>query len=189
LEFLERYGARPYMDKIPTIRHPIMEFFYAYHTFIQKWAEQFISRAEFTFMPELFPGMIVELEMKHGTGDDFDNKPNSITFYVKDVSHNFSYESGFSTTATLMAPGTTSKHNDWAMVLVNPPNVQGEYKKNKKIKIAGPNKNTKKTNKKSATKPKRGHKKATSRGSQNPNPPRTDSLQFPGIDQTDGGNN
>ena len=60
---------------------------------------------------------------------------------------------------------------------------------NKKIKIAGPNKNTKKTNKKSATKPKRGHKKATSRGSQNPNPPRTDSLQFPGIDQTDGGNN
>jgi hypothetical protein len=172
LEFLERYGARPYMDKIPTIRHPIMEFFYAYHTFIQKWAEQFISRAEFTFMPELFPGMIVELEMKHGTGDDFDNKPNSITFYVKDVSHNFSYESGFSTTATLMAPGTTSKHNDWAMVLVNPPNVQGEYKKNKTIKIAGPKKNTKKTNKKGATKPKQGNKKATSRGSQRQNPPR-----------------
>lgn len=188
LAFLERYGARPYMDKIPTIRHPIMEFFYAYHTFIQKWAEQFISKAEFTFMPELFPGMIIELEMKHGTGDDFDSKPTSITFYVKDVSHNFSYESGFSTTATLMAPGTTSKQNDWSMVLVNPPNVQGEYKKNKTIKISKPKAKTK-AKRKTATKPKRGGQRATSRGSQTPNPPRTDSLQFPGINQTDGGNN
>jgi hypothetical protein len=74
------------------------------------------------------------------------------------------------------------------MVLVNPPNVQSEYKKNKTIKISGP-KAKAKAKKKAATKPKRGAKKATSRGSQTPNPPRTDSLQFPGIDQTDGGNN
>jgi hypothetical protein len=140
LLFLERYGARPHMEKIPTIRHPILEFFYAYHTFIQKWAEQFISKAEFTFMPELFPGMIIELDMKHGTGDDFDKEPIKITFYVKDVTHTFSYESGFSTSAILMAPGTTSKQNDWSMVLVNPPNAQGEYKKNKTIKISDPKK-------------------------------------------------
>jgi hypothetical protein len=119
-KFLERYGARPYLEKIPTIRHPIFEFFYAYHTFIQKWAEQFVTRVELTFMPELFPGMIVELELKPPIKD---YPKNSVTFYVKEVTHSFSYEGGFYTEALLMAPGTTNKGNDWAMTLVKPPDA------------------------------------------------------------------
>lgn len=117
-KFLERYGARPYIEKIPTIRHPIFEFFYAYHTFIQKWAEQYITRVELTFMPELFPGMIVELDVN----PQAEGYPKtSVTFYVKEVTHSFSYQNGFYTEALLMAPGTTNRGNDWAMVLVNPP--------------------------------------------------------------------
>ena len=119
-KFLERYGARPYLEKIPTIRHPVFEFFYAYHTFIQKWAEQFITRVELTFMPELFPGMIVELELNSPVKD---YPKNSVTFYVKEVTHSFSYQNGFYTEALLMAPGTTNKGNDWAMTLVYPPDV------------------------------------------------------------------
>lgn len=117
LQFLEKYGARPYVEQNLTIRHPIMEFFYAYHTFIQKWAEQFISRAEFTFMPELFPGMIVEIDNPRDV---------NITFYVQDVTHNFSFESGFTTTANLIAPGIARESRSkntmtYGMIPVNLP--------------------------------------------------------------------
>lgn len=117
LQFLEKYGARPYVEQNLTIRHPIMEFFYAYHTFIQKWAEQFVSRAEFTFMPELFPGMIIEIDNPRGI---------NITFYVQDVNHNFSFESGFTTTANLIAPGIARESQNkttmtYGMIPVNLP--------------------------------------------------------------------
>jgi murein DD-endopeptidase MepM/ murein hydrolase activator NlpD len=107
LEFLEKYGARPYKEQNLTIRHPVMEFFYAYHTFIQKWSEQFISTAEFTFMPELFPGMIIEIPKSSK-----DDPLGGITFYVQDVTHNCSYENGFTTTATLVAPGYSDYSED-----------------------------------------------------------------------------
>jgi cell wall-associated NlpC family hydrolase len=107
LEFLEKYGARPYKEQNLTIRHPVMEFFYAYHTFIQKWSEQFISTAEFTFMPELFPGMIIEIPNYQDS-----NPLGGITFYVQDVTHNCSYENGFNTTATLVAPGYSDYSDD-----------------------------------------------------------------------------
>lgn len=127
-KFLERYGARPYFEKIPTIRHPIFEFFYAYHTFIQMWAEQFISRVELTFMPELLPGMIAEIKMNPAGLSD-PGVPENVTFYVKEVTHNFSYDSGFSTEAILIAPGHAASDreesskvpNDWSLVMVRPP--------------------------------------------------------------------
>jgi len=117
LNFLEKYGARPYTESNLTIRHPIVEFFYAYHTFMTKWAEQFISRAEFTFMPELFPGMIIEIP-------NYQNNIKSFTFYVQDVTHTFSYSSGFSTSAVLIAPGMTDydeTKDPIGMVAVRPP--------------------------------------------------------------------
>jgi len=142
-KFLERYGARPYLEKIPTIRHPIFEFFYAYHTFIQKWAEQFITRVELTFMPELFPGMIVELDVN----PQIANYPKtSVTFYVKEVTHSFSYQNGFYTEALLMAPGTTNKGNQWAMALVAAPDQasDGESKR-KRVRVKIPPKTRSRT--------------------------------------------
>jgi hypothetical protein len=75
-----------------------MEFFIAYQTFQRKWAEQFQSEVSFTFMPELFPGTIIEL-------------PDKMCFYVGEVTHSFSYGGGFDTSATLMAPSTIKGHN------------------------------------------------------------------------------
>lgn len=98
ISFLEKYGARPYAETNLTLRHPIIEFFYAYNTFITKWAEQFISRVEFTFMPELFPGMIIEIP-------NYEQQSHSFSFYVQEVVHTFSYTGGFSTSAILIAPG------------------------------------------------------------------------------------
>lgn len=128
LKFLERYGARPYVDKPLTIRSNLFEFFYAYHTFIQKWAEQYISEVQLTFMPELLPGFIIELEQINAT------------FYVKEVTHSFSYESGFYTNATLIAPGTTDGSSNFGMVLVqgtkslNPGYIPSKMSKPAKIK-------------------------------------------------------
>jgi hypothetical protein len=102
LPFLEKYGARPYTESNLTIRHPLVEFFYAYNTFMTKWAEQFISRAEFTFMPELFPGMIIEIP-------NYREDLKSFSFYVQEVTHTFSYAGGFSTSAILIAPGIVNQ--------------------------------------------------------------------------------
>jgi N-acetylmuramoyl-L-alanine amidase len=106
--FLKRYGPRPFPITNPIIRHPYMNFFLAYQWFQRKWAEQFESNCEFTFMPELFPGTIIKL------------RSLNVNFYVNEVTHNFDYSSGFTTTATLMAPSTEDGYN-FGMALSQPP--------------------------------------------------------------------
>lgn len=98
--FLSKYGVRPYNEKQLTLRHPAIEFFYAYHRFMEMWAKQFISKIELTFQPEIFPGMIVELEEKDGPG---------FAVYVDQVSHSFSYSSGFTTQINVMAISSLAK--------------------------------------------------------------------------------
>jgi len=95
INFLKKYGARPIVEEVPAIRSPIYETFLAYQRFCLLWAAQFKTTFEFTFMPELYPGGLVELE-GHG-----------IQCYVDQVVHSGSYESGFTTTATLSAPAAT----------------------------------------------------------------------------------
>ena len=68
-------------------------------------------------MPELFPGMIVEIDNPRDV---------NITFYVQDVNHNFSFESGFTTTANLIAPGIARESRSkntmtYGMIPVNLP--------------------------------------------------------------------
>lgn len=92
INFLKKYGARPYYEEAPAVRSPIYETFLAYQRFCLLWASQFKTQFEFTFLPELFPGGLVEFP-DHG-----------LQCYVEQVVHNGSYESGFTTTATLSAP-------------------------------------------------------------------------------------
>ena len=92
IRFLQKYGARPYYEAQATVRAPIYESFLAYQKFCLKWAEQFQTSFEFTFMPELFPGGIVAFP-EHG-----------LQCYVQSVTHDCSYENGFTTRAELMAP-------------------------------------------------------------------------------------
>lgn len=99
-KFLSKYGVRPYNEKQMTLRHPAIEFFYAYHKFMELWAKQFVSRIELTFQPEIFPGMIVEIQEKDGPG---------FACYVDQVSHTFSYTGGFTTQLSVMALSSLAK--------------------------------------------------------------------------------
>jgi murein DD-endopeptidase MepM/ murein hydrolase activator NlpD len=93
----KRFGARPFKQEFPTIRKKEFEFFLAMQVFMQKWAEQYATSVSLTFMPEIYPGMRIELV------------DHDLQVYVNSVTHNIDYESGFSTTLQIMAPSSTKK--------------------------------------------------------------------------------
>lgn len=94
--FLGRFGVRPYKEQHPNINsldNPAALLVVAIKLFMEKWAEQYETRVQLTFMPELFPGMRLILAS------------HQIGVYVKSVSHNWDYgSSGFTTTCSVMAP-------------------------------------------------------------------------------------
>lgn len=98
-EIYSRYGVRPLTEAGRSgIMTPEMEFLAAVKLFLQKWAEQYSTRVEMTFMPELFPGMRVNLV------------GHNVSVYVQQVSHNFDFSNGggFSTMATVTAPTSST---------------------------------------------------------------------------------
>lgn len=93
-QFLDRFGARVRRDQVPTIAGGEQTFWYAVNQFTHAWASQFSCSVPMTFMPELFPGMLLRIPAY------------GVQFYVAAVSHRWdmSNESGFTTTAVVMAP-------------------------------------------------------------------------------------
>ena len=90
-KFLQKYGARPYNYELQNVRNPVLLWMAAWMQFALMWSNRFPTSASFTYMPELFPGGIVNLA-------------NRITMFVNAVTHNFDMETGFQTTAELVAP-------------------------------------------------------------------------------------
>jgi hypothetical protein len=91
-EMMKRYGVRPFTAEMAAIRSGKMELLIAMQLFMQKWAEQYATEVELTFMPEIFPGMRLDLS-GHG-----------VEVYLSQVTHTFDFEQGFSTSVVLMAP-------------------------------------------------------------------------------------
>lgn len=91
-EIFGRYGLRPYKETFDVVKDPKAEFLIACHVFMKQWAKQYSTSVEFTFMPELFPGMRVELV------------GHNMTVYVESVTHSFDLSSGFTTSASISAP-------------------------------------------------------------------------------------
>lgn len=91
-EVLQRYGQRPHYEEAAFIRNHIFEAFYAFTQFQLLWSRQFLTTFSLTFMPELYPGGIVHL------------KQHKINLFIDSVTHEFDYESGFTTTANFSAP-------------------------------------------------------------------------------------
>jgi hypothetical protein len=91
-----KYGARPLKIEFPAIKSPYLEFFEAFHVFMQKWSEQYATQVELTFMPELYPGMRLELA------------GHNLSVYVSQVTHNIDRAAGFSTTVVISSPSTTA---------------------------------------------------------------------------------
>jgi hypothetical protein len=89
-----RFGARPDLEQLPGLVGPQGEFFAALFLFMRSWAYQYDADVPMTFMPELWPGMIIQVP-------DF-----SFQAYVTTVTHSFQMGEGgfFNTTVNIAAP-------------------------------------------------------------------------------------
>lgn len=99
-DFLQHYGARPHAEEQPLIRNTAYEFLMAWQRFGQLWASTFATTVDFTFQPEVMAGGLIAFP---------DHK---LQMYCENVTHTFSYESGFSTQATMSSPAHTGDHKD-----------------------------------------------------------------------------
>lgn len=98
--FLRRYGARPLPKPYVDIAHPVLLWIATWMDFTKQWAMTYAADASFTFLPELFPGTVVEIGQAGG-----------ITMFVEQVTHSFSREGGFQTEARLTSPASISGRN------------------------------------------------------------------------------
>lgn len=111
IKFLQRYGARPFPDTQENIKHPVIQFLYGWQKFLLKWSRQFACNLETTFLPEIYPGGLVEIPSK------------DLIMFVEDVTHSWNREAGFTTNATLTAPATVKRKSNPGMVLAG--NIMG----------------------------------------------------------------
>lgn len=93
---LKRFGARVLREDIPIIQGGEQEFFMALYLFMRHWSAQWKARIGTTWMPELFPGMLIQLPTF------------KFQAYVRGVSHTFDFDSGFTTSIDVTAPSTLS---------------------------------------------------------------------------------
>ena len=97
-DYLSRFGGRPNMVNIPVLAQGSrQEFFMALYLFMQHWANQFKANVPMTFMPELWPGMLLVLP-------DY-----KFQAYISGVQHSFQFGKGggFHTSAQICAPART----------------------------------------------------------------------------------
>lgn len=98
-QYLARFGGRPDVQQMPYVPKGAPEFFMATYLFTQRWASQFTASIPLTFMPELFPGMLLRIP-------DY-----GFQAYVQQVVHSGSYGEGgnFSTQVSVCAPSNIGK--------------------------------------------------------------------------------
>lgn len=95
----KRFGARPDFQQLPGVVGTKGEFFSALFLFMRQWAYQYNADIPLTFMPELWPGMLIKVPA-------FDFQA-----YVTTVTHSFSFgeNGGFSTSVNIAAPARLPK--------------------------------------------------------------------------------
>lgn len=57
--FLNRYGARPDNHPMDSITGHKQEFYFACFRFMQNWSDQWSCQVKLTYMPEIYPGMLL----------------------------------------------------------------------------------------------------------------------------------
>lgn len=95
-QIMQQIGARPHFDQIPWVAQGEIEFWYAVHQWMLSWSQQFVAEVPITFMPELFPGMLLRI---HEFG---------FQAYITSVTHSWNLQDGqgFSTSVGIMAPSS-----------------------------------------------------------------------------------
>jgi cell wall-associated NlpC family hydrolase len=109
---LRKFGARPDYQQVDGLIGKTAELFSAMYFFMRQWAYQYNANIPLTFMPELWPGMIVQIP-------EYDFQA-----YVTAVTHNFRFGrgGGFTTTVNVAAPARIPKSkSDRSHVLVGLP--------------------------------------------------------------------
>lgn len=99
-DFLAHYGARPHKTEQPLIRNTLYEFLMAWQQFMYLWAQQFATNATFTFQPEVMAGGLISFP------------DHDVQMFVDSVTHEWDYESGFTTSAVMTAPSLTGTNID-----------------------------------------------------------------------------
>jgi hypothetical protein len=97
-----KFGARPdyqTIDGMIADADKRAEFFSALYLFMRQWAYQYNAQVPLTFMPELWPGMLLQIP-------EFDFQA-----YITTVTHSFSFGEGgaFTTQVNLAAPARLPK--------------------------------------------------------------------------------
>ncbi|MFE6000309.1 C40 family peptidase [Streptomyces sp. NPDC056454] len=98
----QRFGARPDYQQLPGLVGPKAQLFSAIFLFMRQFAYQYSASVPLTFMPELYPGMIIQIP-------EF-----NFQAYVSTVTHTFRFGEGggFSTSVGIVAPARlTGKGN------------------------------------------------------------------------------
>jgi hypothetical protein len=111
-----RFGARPDLEQMPGLIGPQGEFFAALFLFMRSWAYQYNADVPMTFMPELWPGMLIQVP-------EF-----SFQAYCTTVTHSFQMGEGgfFNTTVNIAAPARiTGSGNDSGGQLIGLPVAGG----------------------------------------------------------------
>lgn len=90
----QRFGPRPKYDEVQGIQSGTGEFFYALYLFMQQWAYQYNANIPMTFMPELWPGMLIQMPFFN------------FQAYVNEVTHTWSFgpQGSFTTSVNIAAP-------------------------------------------------------------------------------------
>lgn len=94
-----RFGARPSLQSVQGLSGPKSALFSALYLFMRQWAYQYSADVPLTFMPEAWPGMLLQVPK-------FD-----LQAYITTVTHSFAFGSsaGFTTTLNLSSPAYMPK--------------------------------------------------------------------------------
>lgn len=97
-----RFGARPDYQAVPGLVGPSAGFFAALYLFMRQWAFQYSASVPLTWMPEVWPGMLLRLPWA-----DFQ-------CYVNAVTHTFKMgkDGSFTTEANVAAPARMPRADD-----------------------------------------------------------------------------
>lgn len=99
INFLQKYGLRPYVQEQNMIHSHSLEYMMGLWTFMNQWVQQFASEVSLSFLPELYPGMRVVINIDNETGGT-----DQYQFYCTSVTHQGSRSTGFQTQAVFTAP-------------------------------------------------------------------------------------
>lgn len=85
----KRFGARPAYEEMPGLVGPSQAFFGAIYRFMNNWGYQYNADVPITFMPEAWPGMLLQIPSQ------------KFQAYITTVSHSFNMNQGGGFTTSL----------------------------------------------------------------------------------------